>query len=139
MEKPIIEVIETNGQDTMPTMAQKINKNFQAIVEYVVKTFENCATDKVVAVDGQSEVHTTRTFLRNSHNLVVFLNGVVQIQNESYTELSNMAIRFLSPLQEGDEVYMIYNQYSRPGSFDEFYTKKEIDAMFIKLREEVGL
>lgn len=110
MLQPNFHIIEVNGSDTMTTMAQKINENFRSLANFLVQTYENAKTDKVIAEKGQTIVSVSGMFARNSHTLIVFLNGVIQIQNESYVEISNKSIRFLSELEEGDEVYMVYNR-----------------------------
>lgn len=113
MSLPDLEVIRIDNSplgDTQDSMVEKINENFTRLIEWVKNSFSRAGVTEVVVSKGQEVVMTGEEFLRNSHSLIVFVNGVIQVQGNDYVEISSQTIKFLEPLEEGDRVYMIYNR-----------------------------
>lgn len=113
MALPRLEVIQIDNSpngDTQDTMVKKINQNFENMVDWVMHSFSRAGVDDLESREGQEVFQTSEEFLRNSHSLIVFVNGVVQVQGKDYVELSSSTVKFLDPLEKGDRVYMIYNK-----------------------------
>jgi len=66
--------------------------------------------NEFTATQGQTVFTTTFNYTPNLNQLAVFVNGSKQIVTTNYTETSNTTITFVTGLNVGDLVEIIYNQ-----------------------------
>jgi hypothetical protein len=98
------------------------------------------------ATQGQTVFSLPFTYVPNQYNLAVFVNGSKQIADLNYSEASETTIAFLTGLNVGDKVEVIYNLPIAAGQVDASnirYNEGDVGAVNrtvqVKLQESVSV
>lgn len=101
---------------------------------------------KFTATAGQTVFNTVFYYVPNKNNLAVFINGSKQIATTNYLEPSSTIVTFLSGLNAGDIVEIIYNLPIAGGlvdasnvSYSQRGTGSVVSTIQTKLQESVSV
>lgn len=108
-EIDFLEHIDRQGR--WKTVFDRIDANFDAIIEYLRTIGARIRIETFTAIKNQTEFHLTNKYSTMRNSLAVYLNGARQFLGTGFNETSPTTFELVQPCQRGDEVKAVYLQY----------------------------